>query len=167
MQFARRGHETQRLDVMQLLLLSDPAVVSSRHSSLPLCSFRCIKKKKTVWQHFVRCCNYQRKRGAEAPAPLHRCTITYRTSLLPASWNQSGLWTRQLRVARYGWLHHCVAVQSPSVTAQLHGASYTADKRDAHMCPLSCLLSSCFVFLWAANHPVLSQSREGGRLTWL
>lgn len=46
MQFARRGHETQRLDVMQLLLLSDPAVVSSRHSSLPLCSFRCIKKKK-------------------------------------------------------------------------------------------------------------------------
>lgn len=44
-QAACRGPETQRLDVMQLLLLSDPAVVSSRHNPRPLCSFAALKKQ--------------------------------------------------------------------------------------------------------------------------
>lgn len=147
---------------MQLLLLSDPAVVSSRHNPRPLCSFAALKNSLTA---FCWMCNHElrlRRRCIGAQLRIGPRCCCGSVEISPVCGHASCVWRV---VADYIIVCRAVALR--------HG---TAAQRELHRrqtCVLSpvlpfillhCFNVSCrvfFIYFW--SHLVSLHSREGRR----
>lgn len=125
----------------------------------PRCSFGASERSERSYGRVIR-----RHVEKNARASSHECAVTWKT-LLQASWNQHALWTRQLRVARYRWLHHCVRCSccAGSFKAQTQEETIPQTNRTSVSNPRLWITLNVWhhAFRW-----VLSQETEGGLLLW-